>query len=126
VKFGIRTIELRRSANETRFYLNGKPLYLRGATYWPDVYLSNVDRARYERDVAAAVRAGINALRIHVHTENPEFYEVCDRMGVVLLQDFDLNWTFPADEAFTGRAVKLYGGMILKLRNHPVSSRGSR
>jgi len=119
VKFGIRTIELRRSANETRFYLNGKPLYLRGATYWPDVYLSNVDRARYERDVAAAVRAGINALRIHVHTENPEFYEVCDRMGVVLLQDFDLNWTFPADEAFTGRAVKLYGGMILKLRNHP-------
>jgi beta-mannosidase len=46
--FGIRTIELRRTSTETRFLLNGKPIYLRGATYWPDVYLSAIDRARYE------------------------------------------------------------------------------
>jgi beta-mannosidase len=119
VDFGIRTVELRRSADETRLYLNGKPLYLRGATYWPELYLSNVDRARYERDVATAVRAGINAFRVHVHTENPEFYEVCDRAGVILFQDFDLNWAFPTDEAFAGRAVKLFGSMIRELRNHP-------
>jgi beta-mannosidase len=117
--FGIRTVELRRTANETRFLLNGKPIYLRGATYWPDLYLSNVDRARYERDLAAAVRVGINALRIHVHTENPEFYDLCDRMGIVLLQDSDLNWVFPTDEQFTQRALAVVGGMIKQLRNHP-------
>ena len=117
--FGIRTIELRRTATETRFLLNGKPIYLRGATYWPDLYLSAIDRARYERDLDAAVRAGINALRIHVHVENNEFYDLCDREGIVLVQDSDLNWTFPTDEQFTQRAMGVVGGMIKKLRNHP-------
>lgn len=117
--FGIRTVELRRTQNETRFLINGKPIYLRGATYWPDLYLSNVDRARYERDLAAAVRVGINALRIHVHVENKEFYDLCDRMGIVLLQDSDLNWVFPTDEQFAQRALAVVGGMIKQLRNHP-------
>jgi beta-mannosidase len=119
VTFGIRTVELRRTADETRFFINGEPVYLRGATYWPDLYLSNMDRARYERDLQAAVHAGINALRIHVHTENPEFYELCDRMGIVLLQDNDLNWVFPTDPEFTDRAVHHFGTMIKMLRNHP-------
>jgi beta-mannosidase len=117
--FGIRTVELRRTQNETTFLLNGKPIFLRGATYWPDLYLSAVDRARYERDLAAAVRVGINALRIHVHVENKEFYDLCDRMGIVLVQDSDLNWVFPTDEQFTQRAFAVVGGMIKKLRNHP-------
>lgn len=117
--FGIRTVELRRTRTETRFFLNGKPIYLRGANYWPDIYLSKVDRARYERDLAAAVRVGINALRVHVHVENDDFYDICDRMGIVVLQDSDLNWAFPTDEAFANRAVAVVGAMIRRLRNHP-------
>jgi hypothetical protein len=119
VVFGIRTIELRRTPDETRFYLNGKPIFLRGVTYWPDLYISASDRGRYERDVTAAVRAGLNALRIHVHVENQELYEICDRLGVALLQDSDLTWVFPADEAFTHRAVKVFSQMVKKLWNHP-------
>jgi beta-mannosidase len=117
--FGIRTVALKRTATETRFFLNGKPIYLRGTTYWPDVYISNMDRARYERDVAAAIHAGFNAFRIHVHAENPEFYEICDRMGMAVLQDFDLNWVFPEDGDFTARALRLFGSTIRQLRNHP-------
>ena len=44
IAFGIRSVELKRGKEETRFYLNGKPLYLRGTTYWPDVYISASDR----------------------------------------------------------------------------------
>jgi len=120
VSFGIRDVAVRRTPDETTFLLNGRPIYLRGATYWPDLYISRSDRGRYERDVAAAVRAGINALRIHVHTENDEFYEVCDRLGVLVLQDFDLNWAFPTDEAFVRRAVAVFGAMVRRLRNHPA------
>ena len=119
VPLGIRRVELRRSREETRFYLNGKPLYLRGTTYWPDVYISAVDKGRYERDLQAMIRAGMNAIRVHVHRENPEFYDLCDRLGLVVLQDFDLNWTFPTDEAFTQKAVAGFGRMIEGLRNHP-------
>jgi beta-mannosidase len=119
VSFGVRSVELRRSASETRFFLDGKPLYVRGTSYWPDVYLSNVDEARYERDLRAAMQAGVNAVRVHVHSENPELYELCDRLGIVVLQDFDLNWVFPTDEDFTRRAVELFGRTIRRLRNHP-------
>ncbi len=61
----------------------------------------------------------MNALRIHVHVENYEFYDLCDRLGIVLLQDSDMNWMFPTDEQFTQRALTVAGGMVKKLRNHP-------
>lgn len=119
VEFGVRTVELHRTADETRFSINGKPVYLRGATYWPDLYLSNMNRARYERDIQAALRAGINAFRVHVHTENPDFYEICDRAGIVVIQDNDLNWVFPTDTQFNSRAIQHFGTLIKILRNHP-------
>ncbi len=119
VNFGVRTVELHRTADETRFFINGKPVYLRGATYWPDLYLSNMNRARYERDIQAALRAGINAFRVHVHTENPDFYEICDRVGIVVIQDNDLNWVFPTDAQFNSRAVQHFGTLVKLLRNHP-------
>ena len=119
VDFGVRTVELHRAAKEVRFFINGKPVYLRGATYWPDLYLSNMNRARYERDIQAALRAGINAFRVHVHTENPDFYEICDRAGIVVIQDNDLNWTFPTDPQFNSRAVQHFGTLVKLLQNHP-------
>lgn len=47
--FGVRRVELHRSKEETRFFLNGEPIYLRGTTYWPDLYLSNMTQERCER-----------------------------------------------------------------------------
>jgi len=119
VHFGVRSVELRRSADETRFFINGRPLYVRGATYWPDLYMSKMSRARYERDIQAAIRGGINAFRVHVHTENPEFYAICDRMGIALVQDNDLTWVFPQTDEFFARAEKHFGVVIDQLKNHP-------
>jgi len=117
--FAVRTVELRRSADETRFFLNGKPLYLRGATYWPDLYLSNMSRVRYEREHPSGDARGYQRIRVHVHTEDPEFYELCDRLGIALIQDNDLNWVFPTDVGFTARAVRHFGALVEQLRNHP-------
>jgi beta-mannosidase len=119
VEFGVRTVELHRTATEMRFFINGRPVYLRGTTYWPDLYLSKMNPARYERDIQAALRAGINAFRVHVHTENPDFYEICDRAGIVVIQDNDLNWVFPTDAQFNARAVQHFGSLVKILRNHP-------
>ncbi|MCC6445629.1 MAG: beta-galactosidase [Armatimonadetes bacterium] len=120
VAFSVRAVEVRRTPEETTFLLNGQPLFLHGATYFPDIYLSAMDRGRYKRDIAAAVRAAINAFRIHVHVENDIFYDICDRMGVAVFQGSDLNWLFPRYETFTGRAVPAFETMIRKLYNHPA------
>ena len=117
--FGIRTMELRRTDRETTFLLNGRPIFLRGTSYFPDVYLSALDRARYERDVTNMLRTGVNAVRVHVHVENDAFYELCDQRGLLVIQDFDLNWRFPTDEVFCNRAVSALEAMVRKLRNHP-------
>jgi len=121
VSFGIRNVDIRRTAEETTFLLNGRPMYLRGTSYFPDVYVSKMDRGRYERDLQAMVRAGMNAVRVHVHTENRAFYEICDRLGLVVFQDFDWNWTTPVvgDPAFVERAVTGLKAMMRFLRNHP-------
>jgi beta-mannosidase len=118
--FGIRTVELRRDERETTFVLNGRPLFLRGTSYFPDVYLSALDRARYERDLSAMVCAGVNGVRVHVHVENDPFYELCDRLGLAVIQDGDLNWYYPSDERFCHRAVASLQAMIARLRNHPA------
>ncbi|HEY3324087.1 MAG TPA: glycoside hydrolase family 2 TIM barrel-domain containing protein [Planctomycetota bacterium] len=117
--FGVRTVELVRSATETSVRLNSQKLYIRGTTYFPDVYLSRLDRGRYERDLRAMLDVGINAIRIHVHVENPELYALCDRLGILVLQDGDLNWNYPTDDVFTQRAVRVFSAMVEALRGHP-------
>jgi len=118
--FGIRTVALKRTTEETSFWLNGEKLFVRGTTYFPDPYISRMDRARYERDVRSMISAGANAVRIHVHAEKQEFYEICDRLGILVVQDNELNWHFPlGDENFARRAEKVFAGTIEELRPHP-------
>lgn len=118
-RFGIRRIEVVRTETETSFYLNGKKLYIRGATYFPDIYISAMNLGRYQRDLDAAQKAGMNALRLHVHPEKDEWYDLCDERGVLLIQDSDFNWVHPIDAEWGARATNMYRDMILRLKNHP-------
>jgi beta-mannosidase len=116
---GVRSVALERTEGGDAFLLNGERYFVRGTSYFPDAYVSLMDRGRYQRDIQAAIRAGFNALRVHVHVERPEFYEECDRLGVLVFQDSDINWTFPHDEAFTARAHRAVSEMVERLGGHP-------
>jgi beta-mannosidase len=116
---GFRDVELRRDPGAYTFLLDGEPYFLRGTSYFPDAYVSLMDRGRYRRDIEAAIRGGFNALRVHVHVERPEFYEECDRLGMLVIQDSDLNWIFPESEDFRSRAVAAVTEMVETLMGHP-------
>ena len=118
-KFGIRKVEIRRTPEETTFILNDKDIFIRGTSYFPDIYISRMNRENYSRDIKAMITAGCNAVRIHVHVAKPEFYDLCDELGIAVIQDSDLNWIHPNTEEFKDRAVKIFGDMIKGLRNHP-------
>ncbi len=118
-RIGIRTAAVVRTPEETTFLLNGNKLYLRGTSYFPDVYVSKMTREQYRRDLTEMIRVGCNAVRVHVHVAKPAFYELCDELGIAVVQDSDLNWVCPPTEAFTDRAVKIFGDMVTNLRNHP-------
>jgi beta-mannosidase len=118
-RFGIRNIEVVRTQEETTYYLNGNKIYLRGVTYFPDVYVSSMYESRYRRDLEAIKRAGFNVIRIHVHTERQELYDLCDELGIAVFQDSDFNWTHPGSEEWKERAVRIFRDMIKELHNHP-------
>ena len=45
-------------------------------------------------DVERAVEAGLDALRVQAHIARPELYQAADELGIVLLQDFPLQWGY--------------------------------
>jgi beta-mannosidase len=118
--FGIRTVRLERSAERFTFYLNERPIFLRGSSYIPKLYLSQATPENLERDVTLAKQANLNLLRLHVHVSPPEVYDLCNRMGMLVWQDFELNWTQQYSVEFEARARLLQREMMNLLGNHPA------
>ncbi len=118
--FGIRTVRLERSPQRFTFYVNERPVFLRGSSYMPGLYLSLCDRAWLERDLGLAREANLNLLRVHVHISPPELYDLCDRAGMLIWQDFELNWVHDPSPEFEARALGLQRDAIDMLFNHPA------
>ncbi len=111
--FGIRTFEMRNYIG----YLNGRRIYMRGNNYPPgDTRLATMTRKRYERDLELALSCHLNMLRLHAHVEHPLFYEVCDERGILIWQDFPLQWYYRKD--IEASALYQVEKMITMLYNH--------
>lgn len=118
-RFGIRTVELIRGDKQMVYRINGEKIFLRGTCYFPEVYLSKMSPQRYLRDLSAIRESGCNAVRVHVHVANSAFYEICDELGLLVIQDSDLNWSHVKTDEFRDRAVQVFREMVVLLRNHP-------
>jgi beta-mannosidase len=100
------------------FYLNRKRLFIRGTNYYYHLYMSEMDRAAYDRDLKLMLQMNVNMVRLHCHFSNREFYDLADEQGVLIWQDFLEAW-YPHDRAFALRAASLYDPLIRYARNHP-------
>jgi beta-mannosidase len=88
---GIRTIRF----DDWICRLNGQRLYLRGSNHPPtDTRLARVTSEDCERDVRLAVEANMNILRVHAHVDHPHLYRAADRAGLLLSQDFPMQWSY--------------------------------
>jgi hypothetical protein len=81
--FGFRTIETR----DGRLFLNGQPLYLRGALdqdYYPEM-ISTVPSVEFVEDqFRKAKELGLNCLRCHIKAPDPRYYDIADRVGLLI------------------------------------------
>jgi beta-mannosidase len=118
-RIGFREVTLERDDEQSTYRLNGDRFYVRGTSYFPDTYISTMTRERYLRDLLAIRSAGFNLVRVHVHVELPEFYDLCDELGIALMQDSEYNWTHPLDSAWADRLISIYEQTILLLEDHP-------
>lgn len=99
------------------FYLNRRRMFIRGTNYYYNLFLSEMNRAAYERDLGLILQMNVNLIRLHCHFDNPEFYDVADELGVLVWQDYLEAW-YPEDRAFSLRAAELYDPLVRCVRNH--------
>jgi beta-mannosidase len=115
-RFGVRSI---RRDEQWVWYLNGRRIFPRGSNYISTQWLSQADRAWYERDVDLMIKANLNSMRVHAHLERPEFYQVADERGLMVWQDFPLQWGYSDLPSFHLEAKRQVGDMVGLFFNHP-------
>lgn len=115
-KFGVREVKLDENKN---FFINGKKLFLRGTNIIPAQFLSEFSVDKIKELIALMREANINAVRVHAHVNRKELYHEFDKAGIIVWQDFALQWTYEDSEAFVTNAVRQIKDMTLMLHNHP-------
>lgn len=129
-KVGLRTIALDQSpdpdepsASFFRFVLNGVPIFAKGACWAPSTsFVGDLDPSAYERLIGQAVTANMNMIRIWGGGiyEPDLFYDLCDRKGVLVWQDFMFACAhYPEDDAFQASVRAEVEEQVRRLRNHP-------
>lgn len=126
-EFGIRTIELQLKDEAGRdafaFVLNGVKLFAKGANWIPvDNMIGAASDRRYRDLIELSVESNMNMLRVWAGGiyEKDVFYRECNRLGVLVWQDFAFaNALFPdfnKDFMENVRAEVEYN--VKRLRNH--------
>lgn len=115
-KFGIREITI---DEDQTFFINRQRLFLRGTNIIPTQFLSELDEKRIHAIVTLLLEANINIVRVHAHVNRKEFYKALDESGILVWQDFALQWTYDDTNTFCGNAVKQITDMVNQFYNHP-------
>jgi beta-galactosidase len=103
------------------FYLNGKPLRLRGVNKHQDYPgLGNaVPNARHIRDLEIIKQMGANFVRLAHYPQDPVVLETADRLGLIIWEEIPVVNTITASEAFTANCKQMLTEMIRQHYNHP-------
>ena len=126
IVFGIRTISVK---SDMSYWLNGKRLFLKGAWYpMSDYYGSKPTHETFLKDLQLFRAANLNHLVAFTVVEKPDFYDLCDRLGILEILEFPFNQDGPVDvlsysnprrEAFVRESLSQLRQIIVALRNHP-------
>ncbi len=114
--FGFRTF----ATHGGKFYLNGNPIYLRGALdqgFYPDTIYTppSLDYLRDEMRKAKAL--GLNLLRCHIKIPDPRYLEAADEVGMLVWYEIPSWDKLTADSE--SRAMETLHGMVERDANHP-------
>ena len=104
--------------------INGKRIFCKGADWAPcDPFVSEVKPEKITRILALSVQMGLNMIRIWGGGmfETEHFYSECDRLGIMVTQDFLMACgDYPEEEEWFVQALQKEAEFAaLTLRNHP-------
>jgi beta-mannosidase len=99
--------------------INGKRILLRGTNYIASQWLSEMSRKKFAHDIDLMKQANINTIRVHAHITAPEFYQLCDEQGLMIWQDFPLQWGYQDSPELHQQATLQLKDMLKQLGHHP-------
>ncbi|MDR0573410.1 MAG: DUF4982 domain-containing protein [Tannerella sp.] len=117
--FGIRSFEF---TSDKGFFLNDKPVKLKGMCLHQDggILGAAVPMRAYERQLQIIKEYGCNAVRCAHNPPSPEFLDLCDRMGFIVIDEaFDKWKSGYYAEFFDEWWQRDLENMLLRDRNHP-------
>lgn len=124
---GLRTIELRqqpdRWGRSFTFVVNGVPIFAKGSNWIPsDSFPTRVTRDQLDHLIGSAAQAQHNMLRIWGggYYEDDALYDLCDRYGILVWQDFMFACAgYPLNaEAFLASVKIEVEQTVQRLRQH--------
>ena len=126
-QIGLRTLKLIQkpdSAGHTFYFeLNGIPVFAKGENHIPnDMFADRVTKEVYDWEIGTAVKSNLNMLRVWGGGiyEDDYFYELCDRNGILIWQDFMFACgLYPGTEKFLNSVTQEANYQVRRLRNHP-------
>ena len=126
-EIGFRSVRLDTAPDEHgsafTFVVNDVPLFLCGANWIPDdCFPSRVTAERYASRIEEAKAANINLLRVWGGGifERDEFYEACDRAGMLVWQDFLFACaSYPEEEPLRSEVEAEVRSNVMRLMPHP-------
>jgi beta-galactosidase len=110
------------------FLLNGQPVKLRGFCVHQDggAVGSAVPDALLEHRLALLKEMGCNAIRCSHNPMAPEFYDICDRLGMLVMDEAFDEWTvrkpqltYGYSDYFRGWFDRDVTDLVRRDRNHP-------
>lgn len=124
---GLRTVELVRTLitdgknGEFVFIVNGERIMCKGSNWVPMDAFHSRDKERYAKALELADDIGCNILRCwggNVY-EQEEFYDFCDKHGIMIWQDFMMAChSYPQDEQFCAVMRSEAEYIVKRYRNH--------
>jgi beta-mannosidase len=107
-------------------HVNGRPVYCRGANWVPaDLLPGRVAEADYRALLGLARRANMNMLRVWGGglREKACFYDLCDRLGILVWQEFPFACAFLTSYPRSARYLELVEAesraIVRDVQNHP-------
>ena len=125
--FGVRTIEMRPTPDGPKpehynwtFVVNGKPIFVKGANWCTLDALLRFEPERYDRFLQLAKDSHMQLLRAWGSgmPETDEFYDLCDRHGIMVLQEWPTAWNSHRIQPYDILEETVRHNTI-RLRNHP-------
>ncbi len=126
--FGFRSVEIVPSINGKQPYitLNGKKLKIRGVNrheFHPD-FGHAVPREYTEKDIILLKRNNVNSIRTSHYPNSRDFYELCDKYGIMVMSENNLEThgmatSIPrSNRRWTEQVCWRMRNMVLSYRNH--------